>query len=207
MSFQGTLNWMAPEVTQKKGYSAKVDIWSLGCLCLEMLTGVNPWFKVRGNIVYLLGTGHAPPIPANIGDSARQFLDKCLTLDPEQRPTAEELLTERFCNVEDIPDFAQWVSEREQLESEESDSEGGSYMGSEYEDSDTDLEMDNEQDASDPPSRQGTGAAMNALGSAKMPVGSSVDDDDDLGMLITSSMADLQFIIQHPELLDQEPTD
>lgn len=42
---QGTLYWMAPEVmnTQKKGYSTKIDIWSLGCLVLEMWTNARPW--------------------------------------------------------------------------------------------------------------------------------------------------------------------
>jgi serine/threonine protein kinase len=44
---------MAPEVARGKGYSAKVDIWSLGCLVLEMLTGHYPWFKVPGNGIVL----------------------------------------------------------------------------------------------------------------------------------------------------------
>ena len=37
---------MAPEVVdpQKLGYDTKVDIWSVGCLVLEMWTGVRPWF-------------------------------------------------------------------------------------------------------------------------------------------------------------------
>ncbi len=38
MSLQGSIFWMAPEVVSlsKKGYSAKIDIWSLGCVVLEM---------------------------------------------------------------------------------------------------------------------------------------------------------------------------
>ncbi len=45
MSLQGSIFWMAPEVVSlsKKGYSAKIDIWSLGCVVLEMFAGRRPW--------------------------------------------------------------------------------------------------------------------------------------------------------------------
>jgi mitogen-activated protein kinase kinase kinase len=34
---------MAPEVVKQTGHSAKADIWSVGCLVVEMLTGTHPW--------------------------------------------------------------------------------------------------------------------------------------------------------------------
>lgn len=39
---------MAPELVQagsgrQHGYTSKIDIWSLGCVVLEMWTGHRPW--------------------------------------------------------------------------------------------------------------------------------------------------------------------
>jgi len=47
---------MAPEVVKQTSYTRKADIWSLGCLVVEMFTGSHPFpdfsqmqaiFKVR----------------------------------------------------------------------------------------------------------------------------------------------------------------
>ncbi|KAI8894704.1 kinase-like domain-containing protein, partial [Globomyces pollinis-pini] len=96
LSFQGTVPWMAPEVARGKGYSAKVDIWSCGCLVLEMLSGKLPWHNVRGQVIYLLGTGNAPPIPPSIADAPREFISTTFEIDPEKRPTASDLLDHPF---------------------------------------------------------------------------------------------------------------
>lgn len=57
-SLQGSVFWMAPEVVKQSGHTRKADIWSVGCLVVEMLTGEHPWaqltqmqaiFKVRSS--------------------------------------------------------------------------------------------------------------------------------------------------------------
>jgi mitogen-activated protein kinase kinase kinase len=87
-SMQGSVFWMAPEVIQSQGqgYSAKVDIWSLGCVVLEMFAGRRPWSKEEavGAIFKLGSLNQAPPIPddvsMNISPAALAFMYDCFTV-------------------------------------------------------------------------------------------------------------------------------
>lgn len=87
-SMQGSVFWMAPEVVQSqgRGYSAKVDIWSLGCVVLEMFAGRRPWSKEEaiGAIFKLGSLNQAPPIPddvsVNIAPAALAFMYDCFTM-------------------------------------------------------------------------------------------------------------------------------
>jgi mitogen-activated protein kinase kinase kinase len=73
-SMQGSVFWMAPEVvrSQGQGYSAKVDIWSLGCVVLEMFAGKRPWSREEaiGAIFKLGSLNQAPPIPEDVQATA-----------------------------------------------------------------------------------------------------------------------------------------
>ena len=39
----GTPLYMAPELVKHETYSEKVDVWSLGCICYQLLTGKTPF--------------------------------------------------------------------------------------------------------------------------------------------------------------------
>lgn len=39
ITITGTPNWMAPEVMREENCGKKADIWSIGCMMIEMLTG------------------------------------------------------------------------------------------------------------------------------------------------------------------------
>jgi mitogen-activated protein kinase kinase kinase len=87
-NMQGSVFWMAPEVirSQGHGYSAKVDIWSLGCVVLEMFAGRRPWSKEEAvGAIYKLGSlNEAPPIPddvsENISPIAVAFMADCFQM-------------------------------------------------------------------------------------------------------------------------------
>ncbi|KAK9326180.1 hypothetical protein V1517DRAFT_364689 [Lipomyces orientalis] len=119
MSMQGTIFWMAPEVihnvvhNERQGYSAKVDIWSLGCVVLEMFAGRRPWSNDEAiGAMYKLGNAKlAPPIPEDtvdyVCDDGKEFLDSCFMVDPERRPTAQVLLDSKFCMPDPNFNFAE----------------------------------------------------------------------------------------------------
>ncbi|KAF2758196.1 Pkinase-domain-containing protein [Pseudovirgaria hyperparasitica] len=104
-SMQGSVFWMAPEVirAQGEGYSAKIDIWSLGCVVLEMFAGRRPWSKEEAiGAIYKLGSlNQAPPIPDDVSSQitpqALSFMYDCFTINTMERPTAETLLRAPFC--------------------------------------------------------------------------------------------------------------
>ncbi|KAJ6604566.1 MAP kinase [Mycena vulgaris] len=70
-AMQGTVFWMAPEVinTQKKGYNFKIDIWSIGCVVLEMWAGTRPWLgdELVAVMFKLFQSKLPPPVPDGLG--------------------------------------------------------------------------------------------------------------------------------------------
>lgn len=46
-SLQGSVFWMAPEVVKQTGHTRAADIWSVGCVIVEMLTGEHPWAQLN----------------------------------------------------------------------------------------------------------------------------------------------------------------
>jgi len=45
----GKAMWLAPEVNFEEQYDSRCDIWSLGCLVFELITGNPPyWLETKG---------------------------------------------------------------------------------------------------------------------------------------------------------------
>ncbi|XP_050804974.1 mitogen-activated protein kinase kinase kinase 4 isoform X3 [Gopherus flavomarginatus] len=100
----GTAAYMAPEVITRakgEGHGRAADIWSLGCVVIEMVTGKRPWHEYEHNfqIMYKVGMGHKPPIPERVSPEGKDFLSHCLESDPKMRWTASQLLDHPFVKV------------------------------------------------------------------------------------------------------------
>ncbi|KAH7439182.1 hypothetical protein KP509_04G048600 [Ceratopteris richardii] len=97
-SCKGSAYWMAPEVVNpKQTYSLSADIWSLGCTVLEMATRRPPYGDLEWHrALWKVGHGEGPPIPEDVPEDAKDFINRCLETNPLKRPTAAQLLEHPF---------------------------------------------------------------------------------------------------------------
>lgn len=97
-SMTGTPMYMSPEVIkgENPGRGGAGDIWSLGCVILEMATGRRPWANLDNEwaIMYNIAQGNPPQLPSTdqLSPEGIDFLKKCFARDPAKRATAIELL-------------------------------------------------------------------------------------------------------------------
>ncbi|KAI6650399.1 hypothetical protein LOD99_5836 [Oopsacas minuta] len=94
----GSMFWMAPEISQRKPYNEKSDIWSFGIMVMEMFLGDPPYYstdKTNEFIVNRLAQGDVPIVDSMSSD-LQEFVQRCLAISPEDRPSAEELLNDKF---------------------------------------------------------------------------------------------------------------
>ena len=100
----GTPYWMSPEVISQNKYDCKCDIWSLGITCIELAEGEPPYSEVRTFLVMKKIINNPPKGLSNPELWTQEFNDfvgKCLTFEPEKRPSAKTLIKHDFIKKND----------------------------------------------------------------------------------------------------------
>ncbi|CAB9516794.1 activated protein kinase catalytic subunit alpha-1 [Seminavis robusta] len=104
MTMRGTPYFMAPECFEEK-YGYESDIWSVGCLAIQMRIGLPPWKNLGiTNPVMLYKHIEANPGPpsADLPTETQQDRDfaamvaRCFHRSPVERPNAQELEDDLF---------------------------------------------------------------------------------------------------------------
>jgi len=100
--FRGTPYYMSPESIV--GFmKTPLDIWSLGCIVIEMITRFPAWWdlQTQQDLMWKLAfLSETPKIPGEVSWNCKNFLSKCFVADPKQRWTATMLLHHPFMKKE-----------------------------------------------------------------------------------------------------------
>ena len=104
----GTPAYMAPERLSNRPYDGRADVYSLGVMLFEMLTGRRP-FLPRNNDAMSMILQHvndAPPTLRSVHPAVpatfEPLVARCLGKNPDHRPTAAELRHELAALVDQV---------------------------------------------------------------------------------------------------------
>lgn len=89
----GSPYWMAPEVIEQSGATTASDIWSVGCVVIELLEGRPPYhFLDPMPALFRIVQDDCPPIPEGASPIVKDFLLHCFQKDSNLRISAKKLL-------------------------------------------------------------------------------------------------------------------
>ena len=95
---------MAPEVLSGQKYDHTADVWSLGCIFYELMTGFTPFTGTnQRNLLQNINKGvYHFPKTVKLSLLGLSFLNSCLQHDYQKRPTLEELAEHPYIVQDDI---------------------------------------------------------------------------------------------------------
>ncbi|XP_072173029.1 serine/threonine-protein kinase Nek8-like [Diadema setosum] len=91
----GTPCYISPELCEGKPYNQKSDMWAVGCVLYELLT-LKRAFEANNlpALVMKIMRGSVAPISDRYSDQLKRLLLRMLHLDPDKRPTINQVMAE-----------------------------------------------------------------------------------------------------------------
>ena len=95
----GTVDYVAPEILSNQcTHLEKADIWAFGVILYALYTHRLPWESTDNEDKIINHIMNADIMPANIPSDIDGIIKLCLQVDPNKRPSAEDLLKHQIFN-------------------------------------------------------------------------------------------------------------
>ena len=91
-TYCGTLEYLAPEMIDRSGHDTRLDLWNLGILLFELLTGNAPFQSNNQEELFGKIKGNRIGFPKNFPMAAKDLVKGLLKPNPSERITISELL-------------------------------------------------------------------------------------------------------------------
>ncbi|GMH92460.1 hypothetical protein TrVE_jg6723 [Triparma verrucosa] len=110
-TFTGTFLYMSPERIASKDYDIKADVWSMGLMLFSVALGRYPieienqqaaYWELYDRFVTQDEHNLMDCFPKCFSADFRDFVERCLKKDPEERMTVEEALGHRFLSSGEV---------------------------------------------------------------------------------------------------------
>ncbi|EXJ93727.1 CAMK/CAMK1 protein kinase [Capronia coronata CBS 617.96] len=116
----GTPGYMAPEIFKKTGHGKPVDLWAIGVITYFLLCGYTPFDRDSNleEMQAILAADYSfTPVEywRNVSENARDFIRRCLTIDPRARITAHQALQHPWIRPDDPTSPEQAAGEGQDL--------------------------------------------------------------------------------------------
>ena len=96
----GTPIYLAPEMIQNSGHDKHVDIWCLGVLLFELLTGIPPFIGQNRILLMknIINVNISWPMPPRLplDPDAKDLISKILKKNPNERISLEDMIKHNF---------------------------------------------------------------------------------------------------------------
>lgn len=90
-NFVGTPEYMPPEVIANQEATSSSDLWAIGCILFQLLTGETPFSGGSAYLTFLNVQQGRVEVPAFVSDAARDLIMRLLVQDPTARLTIDQV--------------------------------------------------------------------------------------------------------------------